>query len=706
MGSVQDERYVISEDDPRMADAGDSVIGNLPAQLTRLVDRQAALSELGSLIWRTRLLTLSGPGGAGKTRLAVALAENVRADFVGGAWWVDLSATVDSASVSQVITSALLPGEPANDPTPAALARRFEESSLLVLDNCDQVLDGCAEVVMSLLSRSQSLRVIATSRQPLGVPGEQVFRVPGLAIEEEAELPAGPGDGQGGGAVELFVERAREASSTFDPDGPGVREAVGQICEWLDGMPLAIELAAARVPVLGVAQIAERLERDSSFLRHTSRAAPARHRTLNETLDWSHQLLEPGEQRLLRRLSVFRGSFSLAGAEAVCADDALAAEDVLDLLGVLVDRSLVQAVEHNEEPRYRLLMTVRQYAAAKLSDSGETEAARERHASFFLACVEQAQPGLEGSEQVRWLERLEVDHDNLIDALEWQLSWTPLLAARFASMLWPFWYQRGYYREARGWFERTLAAAPELPLDVRADALISAGEVAFLQCDYEIAVESLQAALSLEPDDRQAATALQRLGSIAREQGRFDEARGLHQRSLAIWEELGDRRGVASSQNYLGFVAWLSGDPFSAESMCATALAAFDQTGNLQDSAVTLVSLGAGALYRGELQLATERLERALSISRRLGFQEGIAWSLHELAIVARRRRRPAREQATMLRDALLVHRQLGDRWRVASVLEEIAGSLLARQDPRAAIETLASCRRASRGARCAGPAR
>ncbi len=682
---------MISEDDPRMADAGDSVIGNLPPQLTRLVDRQAALSELGSLIWRTRLLTLSGPGGSGKTRLAVALAENVRADFVGGAWWVDLSATVDSVSVGQVVTSTLLPGEPTNDPTPAAIARRFAESSLLVLDNCDQVLDGCAELLMSLLARSQSLRVIATSRQPLGVPGEQVFRVPGLATEDGGVPQDGHAPEPGGGAVELFIERASEASSGFDPDAPGVRQAVVDICDWLDGMPLAIELAAARVPVLGVAQIAQRLERDSSFLRHSSRAAPARHRTLQETLDWSHQLLEPAEQLLLRRLGAFRGSFSLAGAEAVCADDALAGEDVLDLLGVLVDRSMVQVVEHAEEPRYRLLATVRQYAAAKLADSGEAQATRKRHAGFFFAYAERAQAGLAGSDQIRWLERLELDHDNLIDALEWHLECSPLAAARFASMLWPFWYQRGYYREARSWFEQTLAAAAELPLDARADALISAGEVAFLQCDYGLAADHLQAALSLEPDNRQAATALQRLGSIAREQGRFDEARELHQRSLEIWKQLGDPRGVASSQNYLGFVAWLSGDPFTGESMCETALEEFDRAGNLQDSAVTLVSLGASALYRGELELAAERLERALSISRRLGFQEGIAWSLHELAIVSRRRRRPAREQAMMLRDALLVHRQLGDRWRVASVLEELAGSLLVRQDARPAVETLAT---------------
>jgi len=674
----------LANDDP-----GDVVHGNLPIQLTRLVGRQDALDQLRSLVFRTRLLTLCGAGGAGKTRLAVALAEAVQADFVGGAWWVDLSAALDPGLVAQVVASTLLPGEPASDPA-AALARRFGESTLLVLDNCEQVVDACAGFVLSLLSRSPSLRIVATSRQPLGVPGEQVFRVPGLVVDGTATSKVHAPDGD---AVDLFLERAREAASSFDPDARSVRDAVTRICRWLDGMPLAIELAAARVPVLGVAQIAERLERDSGFLRHSSRAAPARHRTLQDTLEWSHRMLELSEQRLFRRLGAFRGSFSLAAAEAVCADDELAASDLLELLVVLVDRSLIQVLDGGDESRYKLLATVHQYAGGKLEESGEAEAIRGRHARFYMAMAELAQFGLAGKDQVRWLERLELEHDNLSEALHWQLARSAQAAARLASLLWPFWYQRGYYDEARMWFEQTLAWTSELSASARAETLTRAGEAAFLQCDYEVAIEHLRSALELideHRDRRAAATALQRLGSISREQGRYAEARELHQRSLAIWEELGDRRGVAASYNYLGFVAWLAGDFQAAETMCGTALERFEDTGNLEDAAVTLVSLGAAALYRGELELATERFEQALSISRKLGFQEGIAWSLHELAI-AGRRRRPAREQAVMLRDALLVHRQLGDRWRVASVLEEIAGSLLARQEPQRAVEILAA---------------
>jgi predicted ATPase/DNA-binding CsgD family transcriptional regulator len=679
---------VSADDDSGNRDGGEIELGNLPAPLTRLVGREDALSELRALVWSTRLLSLCGPGGVGKTRLGIALADTIQADFVDGAWWVDLSSTMDSADVAQVVAAAVLPGEVASDSAAPAVARRLADSSLLVLDNCEQVIDGCAELVTDLLARSQALRVIATSRQPLGVPGEQVWRVPGLRISEGALTEA-----LDGGAIALFLERAREAASSFEPATPGVREAVKRICTWLDGMPLAIELAAARVPVLGVAQIAQRLERDSGFLRHSSRRAPARHRTLPETLDWSHRMLEPAEQSLFRRLGSFRGSFSLTAAEAVCEDGSLAADDVLDLLGLLVDRSLVQVVEHGEEVRYTLLAVVRQYAARKLDESGEAPEIRRRHSRFYYDLAQGAQAGLAGGDQGRWLDHLELEHDNLIEALLWLSAELPNDAARLASMLWPFWYQHGYYREARTWFERLLAAGSDLPAAARADVLLKAGEVAFLQCDYELAIAHLNSALELiteSGDRRSAATALQRLGAIAREQNRNSEARELHEQSLEIWRELGDRRGIAASQNYLGFVAWLAGDCAGAETLCADALSEFERLGALQDVAGTLVNLGAGALYRGELQLASDRLEEALAISRRLGFQEGIAWSLHELAIVGRRHRRPLREQALMLRDSLLVHHQLGDRWRLASVLEEIAGSVLARQDPRRAVEMLA----------------
>ncbi|MBV9603643.1 MAG: tetratricopeptide repeat protein [Solirubrobacterales bacterium] len=676
------------------------MLGNLPVQLTRLVGRDDALAELRSLVWRTRVLTMCGPGGAGKTRLGIALAEAIRPDFVGGAWWIDLSTTLEPGLVTQVVAATILDRDLSGDPVPAALARKLPESTLLILDNCEQVIDGCAELVVALLERSPSLRVIATSRQPLGVPGEQVWRVPGLATgqpsgrDDHRETDGTDGAAGADGAVALFIERAREASTAFDPDAPGVLENVGRICQWLDGMPLAIELAAARVPVLSVGQIAQRIERDSNVLRHTARTAPERHRTMDAMLDWSHRMLEPAEQRLFRRLSVFRGSFSLAAAERVCAGYQLDIAEVLDLLAVLIDRSLVQVVDHAEEPRYRLLATVRQYAAARLWDGPEGPTVHSRHAEYFLDLAAAARTGVDGPHQSRWLERLELEHDNLEAALQWLSEESIDDGARLARLLWPFWYQRGYYQEARTRFEQLLSRAGEISPARRARVLVSAGEVAFLQCDYGVASEHLTAALDAVSelgDQRATATALQRLGSIAREQARYDEARDLHERSLAIWQELGDEDGIAASHDYLGFVAWLSGDGQGAEEHCGEALEAFRRTGNLRATATALINLGACALYRDDLTLARERLEQALASARQLGFQEAIAWAVHELAIVTRRERRPAGEYAPMLREALLVHQQLGDRWRLTSVLEEIAGAVLVRHDPTLAAEVLAA---------------
>ena len=669
-------------DDPGNTQA-DAVLGNLPVPLTRLVGRDEALGELRSLVWRTRVLTLCGPGGAGKTRLATGLAEAVRPDFVAGAWWVDLSTTPDGGLVARTVATTLHPDEPTVEPTPAAVARRFPESTLLVLDNCEHIVDGCADFVVQLLERAPAVRVLTTSRRPLGIPGEHVWRVPGLAVDGEEAAEAG--------AVELFIERAAAASGSFALEDPDTLAAAARICRCLDGMPLAIELAAARVPVLGTLQIAERLAHESSFLRQSNRTAPARHQTLRAMLEWSHRLLEPAEQQLFRRLAAFRGSFSLDAAEAVGASNPSERGDVLDLLGVLVDRSLVHVVDSPGPPRYRLLVTVRQYASELLETSGEAPATRERHARFYraLADAAAARPDDDGQRAV-----LELEHDNLSRALRWWLEESPADAVELASVLWPFWYRRGYYEEARRCLDQALDDRAAIPAPTAAQALIRAGEVAFLQCDYGVAITRLESALGLTEslgDRRASATALQRLGGIAREQGRYDEARALHGQSLEVWRDLGDAHNIASSQDYLGFVAWLAGDCDDAEGLCGTALAEFQAAGDFQDAASALVNLGAAALYRGDAALAAERLEEALSIARRLDFQEGLAWAMHELAIAGRRRRRPTHENAGLLHSALLIHRRLGDRWRLASVLEELVAAWLCREDPRLAVEALAA---------------
>jgi predicted ATPase len=343
--------------------------GDLPARLTSLVGRAPALEALEALLEQTRLLTLVGPGGSGKSRLALALAHRRRAAFPDGACWVDLSGAAEPELVGEVVATAL-GGDRARDaePSDTVVRRLGARHALLVLDNCEHVVDACAQLARNLLATCPELSLLATSRQPLRTPGEQLWRVPGLSPE---------------GAAELFLARARLAAPAIEltADDAGT---VARICRSLDGMPLAIELAAAKVSVLSVGQIAQRLERDTRFLRSPSRTAPPRHRSIEATLEWSHRFLAPAEQTLLRRLSVFAGGFSLPAVEAVCAGSGVGQHDVLDALAQLVDNSLVQVDEHGAERRYRLPETVRQFAAQRLAAAGDAPALQARHARYGL----------------------------------------------------------------------------------------------------------------------------------------------------------------------------------------------------------------------------------------------------------------------------------------------------------------------------------
>jgi len=668
--------------------------GNLPAPLTSLVGRARELAELSALLAGTRLLTLTGPGGSGKSRLGLAVARAHASDYPGGAWWVDLASLSDPELVAQHVAGAFELSPMPAEACAAALARRVRSRrTLLVLDNCEHVADETAALVAALLGACPALHVVASSRQSLGVPGEQLFRVGGLAVNAPGARSAEPG------AVDLFLERAAWAAPSFKVTDR-TTAAAARLCRWLDGMPLAIELAAARVAVLGVEQIAERLEHDWRLLGQTGRGAPARQQTIHATLEWSHRMLTPGEQALFRRLAVFRGTISLEAVEAVGAADEAERATVVDVLARLVDHSLVQVVERAGETRYRLLETVRQYGLEKLAASGEADAVHQAQTRYLIALAERAQAGLAGPEQARWIERLDAERDDLRAVLDRQLAEAPETAGRLAGLLWPFWSRRGAYQEARIRLERAAALADQMSPAVRVGVLTGAGVLAFLQCDYLLAGSRLEDALRLNHelgDRRGVATVLQRLGSIAREQGRYGDARRQHERSQAVWEELDDRSGVAASLDYLGFVAWLEGDNARAEELGARALATFRATGEAQEAAAVLINLGAAAGYADDTPLARRRLDEALSISRKLGYQEGIAWAQHELAILARREH-DLPGAAALLRTSLRLHYELGDRWRVASVLEELAGGVLVRVDPALAAELLGAAE-ALRGA-------
>jgi predicted ATPase/DNA-binding CsgD family transcriptional regulator len=662
-----------------------SAAGNLPAQLTSLVGRGRELAELSALLAGTRLLTLTGPGGSGKSRLGLAVARAHASEYPGGAWWVDLASLSDPDLVAQHVAGAFDLSPMPAQAAAAALARRVRnQRTLLVLDNCEHVADEAAALTAGLLGSCPALQVVASSRQSLGVPGEQLFRVGGLAVHTPGDRSAEPG------AVDLFLERAAWAAPSFKVTDR-TTAAAARVCRWLDGMPLAIELAAARAAVLGVEQIAERLEHDWRLLGQTGRGAPARQQTIHATLEWSHGMLSPAEQALFRRLAVFRGTISLEAVEAVGAADEAERATVVDVLARLVDHSLVQVVERAGETRYRLLETVRQYGLEKLAASGEAEAVQHAQTRYLIALAERAQAGLAGPEQARWIERLDAERDDLRAVLDRELAEAPETAGRLAGLLWPFWSRRGAYQEARIRLERAASLADQMSPAVRVGVLTGAGVLAFLQCDYLLAGSRLEDALRLNHelgDRRGVATVLQRLGSIAREHGRYGDARRQHERSQAVWEELDDRSGVAASLDYLGFVAWLEGDNARAEELGARALATFRATGEAQEAAAALINLGAAAGYAGDTPLARRRLDEALSISRQLGYQEGIAWAQHELAILARREH-DLPGAAALLRTSLRLHYELGDRWRVASVLEELAGGVVVRVDPARAAELL-----------------
>ncbi len=642
--------------------------GTLPVALSSLIGRHREIEAVTKLLATARMVTIAGSGGAGKTRLALAVAARASARFPDGVWWADLAAVGGADLLPGVVASALeVPQSPSEDPM-AGIARQLKQTvTLLVLDNCEHLVEESAELADRLLRAGPGIRVLATSREVIGVTGERVFRINGL------DLPGPGADPQASEAVQLFAERAGQTVAGLSLD-PAELGSVARLCQRLDGIPLAIELAAARVGTLSVDEITARLDENPDLLRHPSRSAPARHQTLQATLEWSYRLLAPQEQVLFHRLSAFQGTFSLLAAEETGGGGKIDRRDVVSLLGSLVDKSLVQVADRGAEHRYRLLETVRQYGEAKLAASGELPGVFQAHAGFYLALAEQAEAGLEGPDQARWLDRFELEHDNLRAVLRRKLPAEPEAGGELAGLLWPFWYRRGYYHEARSWLEQAAQLTGEMSPPARAAVLTGAGVLAFLQCDYELATRRLSQvrALHEEADDQVGvAGALQRLGSIAREQARYDEAYRLHEESMAIWAGLDEPAGVAASLDYLGFVAWLEGDFARASAHCSQAVAFFEAAGRHQETASALINLGVAERYAGDGQHAAERLTRALTISREIGYTEGIAWALAELGALT-----GGAEGAGMLREGLRTHVQLGDRWRIASVLEAIAGTM------------------------------
>jgi len=756
--------------------------GNLPAALTSFVGRGRELAAVEHALVQgpaaCRLLTVTGIGGAGKTRLALQVADGLRSTYPDGAWLVELAALADPARVPGAIAMALGVREDPHRPLLATLVDGLRgRRLLLLLDNCEHLVAACAEAATALLQACPDLQILATSREQLGTAGETVWQLPPLAVPHPSTphppLPqagphpwltgppdpsrgsAGParspsrGEGEqlflpspaarragwavgsaeprdqsawAGGegfrgegsrsegrlnelagveAVRLFLERARSSRPDFTLTERNA-EAVAQVCRRLDGLPLAIELAAARLGALSVHDLAARLDNRFRLLSTGNRAALPRHRTLRGVLDWSYDLLSPAEGALLRRLAVFAGGWTLRAAELVCAEEVAETDDIVLLLSALVDKSLVGVQadgrggrEGYEElgTRYRLLETVRQYARERLVESGEARAVERQHADAYLALAERAAPELTSARQQEWLDLLEADHDNLRAALAWaRAQGDQERGLRLTAALWRFWDTRGYESEGRAWLDATLATPPphdagERWMTARATALNGAGVMAQAQGEYarSIALHEQSLALWRELGNSQGmARSLNNLGVVAARVGDCARADELHGESVAIQRAVGDTWGLALSLNNWGVVAYERGDYERARALHEESAALRRELGDTVGLGASLNRLGMVLREQGDLARATALFEESLALRREAGEKQGIARSLITLGHAARDRGDLARA-AALYEESMALHDELGDKHGLALVLNYAGATAYRRGDHRRA---------------------
>ncbi|HEY7065093.1 MAG TPA: LuxR C-terminal-related transcriptional regulator, partial [Chloroflexota bacterium] len=631
---------------------------NLPLQLTNFVGREKALAEAGRLLATTRLLTLTGAPGVGKTRLALQLADEVREAYAQGVWLVELAPLADPALVPQAVAAVLgvheHPGRPLVDTLNDALR---EQQTLLLLDNCEHLVAACATLADRLLRACPNLEILATSREALGVAGETAWWVPSLGVpaDDPPASAAGVTALSQCEAVRLFVERARAAVPTFTLTERNAG-AVGQVCRRLDGIPLALELAAARVRALRVEQVAQRLDDRFRLLTAGSRAALPRQQTLRAAVDWSHALLPEPERVLLRRLAVFAGGWTLEAAEAVCAGNGLMAEEVLELLVQLVNKSLVVAEEHGEERRYRLLETLREYGAEKLREAGEETALRDRHLAWFVALPRRAYASAWGPEQVEWFSRLQTEQDNLRTAMEWTklvperaegaAPETVEAALDLGRTLWRFWQVRGYMNEAREWLTAALARVPA-PTAARTNALWAVGYLAMMQGDFAAVPPLLEEGLVLAQQAGDAfgtTNSLSLLGALAMIAGDLERAAALMEASLPPLGEVSDDtdRYVATIMSVYWRVelARHQGDYGRAIALLEEGLALVRDRGDIWSNAVGLSVFGRLVWLQGDYGRATALQQESLAQFRELHTTWGMVDCMDGLAWVANARRR------------------------------------------------------------------
>jgi len=588
---------------------------NLPVQLTAFIGRDGELQQLRELHGRARSLTLTGPGGSGKTRLALALASELVPEHADGVWFIELGPVSGPHLVPQAVADTLHLKEQASRRLADTLSDHLRErSSLLVLDNCEHVVDIVAELTVELLKECQGLKVLATSREPLKVPGEVIWRVPPLERDE---------------AVRLFADRATAHAAQFRISDDNI-DAVVRICECVDRIPLAIELAAARVPVIPLDEILSRLEKSFGLLTEASRTTVSRQQTLRATLDWSYDLLSDPEKLLFRRLSIFAGRFSLDAAEAVCSDDRLKPDAVLDLLARLVDKSMVTL----DAGRYRCLETIRSYGRQRLEDTGKLDALQARLGAYLIGLAQAREPG----HLADWLDRLEAVYDDVGATLTWSQETDPELGMRLAIALHVYWQLRGQASEPRQFAEGILAHTSS-DFRLRPAALHLAGAFAYLQGDFVAARRRIDDAVTAARHAGDWPTlllALERSGLMAAAAGDLAASEEALDAALDLARELRDQASEASILHQLGLRASQKPDLPAARSLLEKSLAVRRALGRSDEASVSLTFLAAVALLQSDAATAWRCIIESLEIGRALRDRRA-AWSLDVLACLTTR---------------------------------------------------------------------
>lgn len=659
----------------------DALLNNLPLQLTSFVGREKELEEIKQVMESTRLLTLTGVGGSGKTRLALQVAAETIGNFRNGVFFVPLAPIKNPALVASIIGQALGIAEETGRSILDSLKDYLQSKSLLLLlDNFEQVVSA-APLIAELLAACGELKILVTSREGLHISGEREYSLPSMTLPDLTQLPSLESLSQFA-AVELFIQRAQAVKPDFKITNDSAR-AIAEICSQLDGLPLAIELAAARIKVLPPHVIRARLEHRLEFLTDGARDLPERQRALRKAIAWSYDLLDEDERKLFQRISVFVSGCTVDAVEAVIGDN----PDRIflsDQLGSLVDKSLLREVDGiNGEQRFVMLETLREFGLGQLDSSGERETTQKRHADFFLALAEESEASSESAEQVQWMDRMGQEYDNLRAALEWSKAAqdTSEICLRLAGALGFFWEVRGHFSEGRQQLSVILSMSiAQGQTAARAKLLARAAELAYRQSDYPATASLAKESLSIyrKMGDKQGmASMLIKLGNAATERGSYTTASHFLEEALIIWRERKDKHGTARALISLGWNALRSGETRLAKLRLEEALSLSQELGDARRMGFELSGLGEVALRQRDYAHATQLMEESLEVRRKLGNKWGIGVSLGMLGWVAMRERDWDRA-VTMLRESLKMRQEIGDKGGSAWCLERLAGIALA----------------------------